>query len=283
MYDSVLDTFICVVENGSFTKAAKQLFISAPAVQKQINHLEEKIGVPLLSRKKSGIQLTRAGDFFYYKALSIRKESEKALAETRLIGQSMHTNNDIKIGTSFMFSTHLMSSWIQELPQHNVSNKVKLVPISPFISNFNELLKLFKNDTINCVCITKDVEINNPLLDFYYLDDTQICLAVPISNLLAQYHTISYTALENQTLVMMHQGYNEKLDKIRADIEELNIPLTIIDSNSWYTPVLFNECVQNNYLLLTCDKWANAHPNMKTVYFEKKYFLEYGVLIKKNI
>lgn len=283
MYDPLLDTFVCVIENGSFSKAAKKLYISAPAVQKQINSLEEKIGVQLFYRKKNGIQLTRAGDFFYYKTLSIMKESEKALSETRLIAQSMHSDNDIKIGTSFMFPTHLMANWIQELPQHNVSNKVKLVPISPFISEPSDLLKLLDDDTINCLCIPKEVEINDPLLDFYYLDDTEICLAVPITNPLAKYNTISYNELENQTLIMMYQGYNKVLDKIRKDIQELQIPLTIRDSNTGYSITLFNECVQNNYLLLTYDKWANAHPNMKIVHFDKKYYIEYGVLIKKNI
>lgn len=283
MYDPLLDTFVCVIENGSFSKAAKKLYISAPAVQKQINSLEEKIGVQLFYRKKNGIQLTRAGDFFYYKTLSIMKESEKTLSETRLIAQSMHSDKDIKIGTSVMFPTHLMANWIQALPQHNVSNKVKLVPISPFISDPDDLLKLFDNDTINCLCIPKEVEINDPLLDFYYLDDTEICLAVPITHPLAKYNTISYHALENQTLIMMYQGYNKVFDAIRKDIHELNIPLTIRDFNSGYTPILFNECVQENYLLLTYDKWANVHSNMKTVYLDKKYYLEYGVLIKKNI
>ena len=37
MYNPQLDTFICVVEAGSFSKAAEELYISAPAVIKQIN------------------------------------------------------------------------------------------------------------------------------------------------------------------------------------------------------------------------------------------------------
>ena len=32
MYNPQLDTFICVVEAGSFSKAAEELYISAPAV-----------------------------------------------------------------------------------------------------------------------------------------------------------------------------------------------------------------------------------------------------------
>ena len=47
MYNPQLDTFLCVVEAGSFSKAAEQLYISAPAVIKQINSLEASLGVKL--------------------------------------------------------------------------------------------------------------------------------------------------------------------------------------------------------------------------------------------
>ena len=44
MYNPQLDTFICVVEAGSFSKAADKLYISPPAVIKQINSLENNLG-----------------------------------------------------------------------------------------------------------------------------------------------------------------------------------------------------------------------------------------------
>lgn len=50
MYNSQLATFISVVENGSFTKAADALFITPPAIMKQINALEDRLGVTLFAR-----------------------------------------------------------------------------------------------------------------------------------------------------------------------------------------------------------------------------------------
>ena len=50
MYNPQLDTFICVVEAGSFSKAADKLYISPPAVIKQINSLENNLGVQLFAR-----------------------------------------------------------------------------------------------------------------------------------------------------------------------------------------------------------------------------------------
>mgnify|MGYP004604912553 CR=1 FL=1 len=45
MYNPISDTFLRVCEDGSFTNAASHLFISPVSVMKQINHLEEYIGV----------------------------------------------------------------------------------------------------------------------------------------------------------------------------------------------------------------------------------------------
>ena len=50
MYNPQLETFMCVVESGSFSKAAEKLYISSPAVIKQINSLEASLGVQLFSR-----------------------------------------------------------------------------------------------------------------------------------------------------------------------------------------------------------------------------------------
>ena len=47
MYNPQLETFICVADAGSFNKAAEQLYISAPAVIKQINSLEGSLGLQL--------------------------------------------------------------------------------------------------------------------------------------------------------------------------------------------------------------------------------------------
>ena len=52
MYNPQLETFLCVAECGSFNKAAEKLFISPPAVIKQINLLEENLDLQLFVRKK---------------------------------------------------------------------------------------------------------------------------------------------------------------------------------------------------------------------------------------
>ncbi len=59
--DFRLKTFKKVAEKLSFTQAAKELFITQPAVTKHINKLEEEFGVKLFHRKGNRIALTEAG------------------------------------------------------------------------------------------------------------------------------------------------------------------------------------------------------------------------------
>ena len=43
MYNPLLKTFVCVVEKKSFSKAAKQLYVTPASIMKQMNALEEHL------------------------------------------------------------------------------------------------------------------------------------------------------------------------------------------------------------------------------------------------
>ena len=58
MYDRHLDTFIQVAESESFSKASEYLYISANAIAKQINLLENDLDIKLFHRSNQGLLLT---------------------------------------------------------------------------------------------------------------------------------------------------------------------------------------------------------------------------------
>ena len=62
---SAMETFVAVVEAGSFSIAAQRLGVGQPAVSKAIAQLEESLGVSLLSRSTRGVATTEAGENFY--------------------------------------------------------------------------------------------------------------------------------------------------------------------------------------------------------------------------
>jgi DNA-binding transcriptional LysR family regulator len=53
--------FVALADAGSFTHAAKRMFITQPTLSQQIRRLEEIVGTPLVQRRREGLRLTKAG------------------------------------------------------------------------------------------------------------------------------------------------------------------------------------------------------------------------------
>lgn len=68
MYNPQLETFIRVADAGSFNKAAEQAYITPTAVIKQMNLLEDGLGVKLFERTHRGLHLMKAGISLYQDA-----------------------------------------------------------------------------------------------------------------------------------------------------------------------------------------------------------------------
>jgi DNA-binding transcriptional LysR family regulator len=79
-----LDVFRRVVEIGSFSKAAEQLWLSNAAVSKHVRALEKHLGVELLARTTRSMELTEVGRSFYERCVRILddvNEAEQLAAE----------------------------------------------------------------------------------------------------------------------------------------------------------------------------------------------------------
>ncbi|WP_298960615.1 LysR family transcriptional regulator [uncultured Methylobacterium sp.] len=79
--------FAAAVREGSVTRAAKKLNIAQPPLSRQIQKLEEEVGVALLQRGSRPLKLTDAGHFFYEHALNILDRAEALKMMTRRVGQ----------------------------------------------------------------------------------------------------------------------------------------------------------------------------------------------------
>ena len=75
---AAMETFVYVVETGSFSAAARRLNIGQPAVSKAIAQLEARLAVRLLLRSTRGLTPTEAGLAFFERAKRAIEESDEA-------------------------------------------------------------------------------------------------------------------------------------------------------------------------------------------------------------
>ena len=78
---AAMQTFVKVIDTGSFSATARQLRVGQPAVSKVVAQLEERLGVTLLLRTSRSFRATEAGQIFYERAkLAIADADEAELA-----------------------------------------------------------------------------------------------------------------------------------------------------------------------------------------------------------
>ena len=75
-----LKTYLELIRLGSFSRVAKSLSISQPAVSFQIQKLERYLGVRLIERRKKKVSMTEAGKLVFQFAESVHKDQESLLA-----------------------------------------------------------------------------------------------------------------------------------------------------------------------------------------------------------
>lgn len=92
--------FVAVARERNFTRAAAELHIAQPPLSRQIQLLEDELGVALVERTRP-LQLTEAGRLFSEQALQILERMDQLVAATRRVGS--HRKRVLAIG--FVAST----------------------------------------------------------------------------------------------------------------------------------------------------------------------------------
>jgi DNA-binding transcriptional LysR family regulator len=84
-----METFVRVIESGSFSAAAQQMRLGQPAVSKAISRLEQRLGVRLLLRSTHCLSPTEAGQSYYEEVRAVLQRAEQAELAASTVGKSL--------------------------------------------------------------------------------------------------------------------------------------------------------------------------------------------------
>lgn len=79
--------FVAVAEEMNITRAADRLHMTQPPLSRQIQQIEESIGLPLFLRGARPLRLTEAGRIFYTQAKRLLTEADELAPLTRRLAQ----------------------------------------------------------------------------------------------------------------------------------------------------------------------------------------------------
>ncbi len=247
MHINQMRYFVTLCNCGSFSKAAELLFISQPAISKQITALEQELGVQLLERRKGvKVQITRSGELYYQTFHQILENLEETAFKTKYTSPA--TKRIYKIG--------IMEGWMMHNYIH-ICNK----DLSQVFTDVELNFEFLSPSRLN---ILKD----NGQLDFILLIDpafenTKDYIKEPIACI----HSLLYTAI-NHPAVENGMINLKKLDPhiyILSGREVIHINLPQIKTLLYPSVPIFKEVMSINSILMNvlsgngsaiADEWS---------------------------
>lgn len=110
-----LRAFVAVVEAGTMSKAARQLHVSQPALSQTITALERRLGVQLLVRTSTGVQVTDAGTTLLGESRAVLARHDQAVA-----AMARHTKTGggvLRVGIPLELPPELLPSALEQLAE----------------------------------------------------------------------------------------------------------------------------------------------------------------------
>lgn len=180
-----------VYKEKSFSKAAKNLYISQPSLSARIKKIEEQLGFPIFDRSTSPLSLTEQGKV-YIKAAEEITDIEKNF-ENYINNLNELKTGTLSVGASNLFAAYILSTLIPRFKEKFPDINVQLTE-----GNTIQLETMLSNNTLDFVIDNHHFDETLYSKELYCQED--ILLAVPkqfaVNDSLESYR-ISYDALKH--------------------------------------------------------------------------------------
>lgn len=134
--------FVAVAKEANISRAAQKLFLTQPALSRQIRALEEEMGQCLLERQAHSIRLTPVGEALLREARDLLERADGILERVRNAGQGVR----LRVGFAPSFASGLLSGAVENFAQKHPRARVELFDLST-----KEMLAALESDTLDVV------------------------------------------------------------------------------------------------------------------------------------
>ena len=118
--------FVAVAKTGNISRAAKEIFLTQPALSRQIKALEDEIGQCLLERQANSIRLTPAGEALLREARELLQHADQVLERARSAAQGVR----LRVGYAPSLASGTLSVAVENFTQAHPGARVELFDLS---------------------------------------------------------------------------------------------------------------------------------------------------------
>lgn len=190
-----LRCFAAVAKHSSYAEAARQLYISQPAITRHIQLLEQELDTRLLDRNRSLVRLTPVGTLFYSDVMRILEQLDLSV---KSIQNSTHFTEMLSIGCESTIQLSQLPRIYREFQQccPNVYINNSEIPAT-------ERKKLLRSGQLDIVFFSKAGIDGIPGIKYTSLFRGQFCCVLPKEHPLTSQTEIGPADLTGETLILI--------------------------------------------------------------------------------
>lgn len=201
-----LETFLTVVDCGSFNAAARKLHISQPAVTHRIQRLEAILHTRLLIRTTRHMEPTDAGRRLYEKASAALMELRSLLDDFQI--EAEQGKRRVVVAASPIIAAQSLPSIIKRFSERHVDVDVHIRDMQ-----HDEILAAVQAGDADLGVVA--FEGNPDLFEFEPLGEDEMVVVVPSGHALAALKSVSLASLSEYPLLLLQQ-----YDRIQGKISD---------------------------------------------------------------
>jgi DNA-binding transcriptional LysR family regulator len=208
--------FLAVGEALNFTKASAQLRVAQPALSRQVQDLENEIGVDLLRRSPRGVTLTAEGKLFLEEVRELLKRVDESVEKVRALARGEY--GELHIGYAPSPTVEILPPALAAFQKAVPRVRVLLHDLSS-----DELIAGLQNATLElAVMVRQPVGDETAGIQFELLRTYPLCVAMTAAHPFARLKSVSLEKLAAEPLVGFRRKdypeYNRILDRLFAPI-----------------------------------------------------------------
>lgn len=196
MIDFRLITFLDLCETKNYTRTAKRLCVTQPAVSQHIKYIENKYNIKLFEYQGKTLSLTKKGVEFYDKILKLRTISssiENSLLDVNNLGKTVTFGATRTIGEYVM--PDIIKNFLKRYPNSN---------LSMIVDNTTHLLDMLNKGFLE-FCIIEG-HFNKANYDTYLLSKEDFVIIASPDNPLSKQSNLKIEDLFSQNLILRELG-----------------------------------------------------------------------------